>query len=183
MAAYVRILCCAMRRWSNALLAAAALASFCLMSAVIDRPSAQSLSSPTYTTEQAAAGRATYVQSCASCHGQNLDDGQFAGPLKGELFRQKWGGRSLDTLHTYMNAQMPPAAPGSLGDAGYAQVMAFLLQQNGLGVGTQALPADAAALRAMLFPGAGPGPGGGVTPGVALPRAPARRDPLATVTP
>src|SRR5687768_5084910 len=59
---------------------------------------AQSLASPTYTAEQAAAGKETYTQSCASCHGPNLDDGEFGPPLKGVEFRQRWGGRSAETL-------------------------------------------------------------------------------------
>jgi alcohol dehydrogenase (cytochrome c) len=168
-----------------ATIAARVLAGCCaLLAAVTVRPSAQApLVSPTYTAEQASAGRAVYAQSCASCHGQNLDDGQFASPLKGEAFRQKWGGRGVEALHAYMSAQMPPASPGSLGDAGYVQLAAYLLQQNGVSAGTQPLPSDPAALRTMVFPGAPPGPGGGVTAGVALPRAPARANPLDRITP
>ncbi|HEV8397488.1 MAG TPA: PQQ-binding-like beta-propeller repeat protein [Vicinamibacterales bacterium] len=170
---------------SFTMVAARVLVGCCvLIAAVVVRPSAQApQASPTYTAEQAAAGRAAYQQSCASCHGQNLDDGQFAGPLKGDAFRQQWGGRGVDALHTFMSAQMPPASPGSLGDAGYAQVIAYLLQQNGVSPGTQALPADPAALRAMVFPAAPAGPGGGVTAGVVLPRAPARANPLDRITP
>ena len=160
------------------------LACCALSTVIVVRPLAQApQASPTYTAEQAAAGRAAYAQSCASCHGQNLDDGQFASPLKGDAFRQKWGGRGVDALYAYMSAQMPPASPGSLGDAGYAQLIAYLLQQNGLSAGTQPLPTEPAALRAMVFPAAPAGPGGGVTAGVALPPGPARANPLDRITP
>ena len=65
-----------------------------------ERAVAQRLGSPTYTREQAAQGSVAYVQSCASCHGQNLDDGQFAPPLSGSTFRQQWGSKSVDELFT-----------------------------------------------------------------------------------
>ena len=34
-------------------------------------------SAPSYTAAQAAAGKAVYDASCASCHGGNLDDGAY----------------------------------------------------------------------------------------------------------
>src|SRR5712691_6424484 len=42
-----------------------------------------------YTAGQADQGQAAYVEHCASCHGQNLDDGAYGPPLKGNDFRQK----------------------------------------------------------------------------------------------
>src|ERR1051325_3364147 len=62
------------------------------------RANAQSLGSPTYTREQAASGPGGYTQSCASCHGENLDDGQFAPSLSGSVFRQQWGSKPVDEL-------------------------------------------------------------------------------------
>ena len=44
----------------------------------------------TYTAEQADAGFDAYAQHCASCHGENLDDGAFAPPLRGRTFRETW---------------------------------------------------------------------------------------------
>ena len=55
---------------------------------------AQSLSLPTYTSGQAALGKQTYDGACAACHGGNLDDGEFAPPLKGVDFRLRWGGKA-----------------------------------------------------------------------------------------
>lgn len=147
------------------------------------RVQAQSLASPTYTPAQAAQGRDAYAQDCASCHGASLDDGQFAPPLRGADFRNAWGGRTVEALFTYAATKMPPASPGSLGDARYAQVIAHLLQQNGVAAGTRDLPSDPEALKAMVIPGAAPGPGGGLTAGVALPPAPPRPATAAKLTP
>src|ERR1043166_1735976 len=72
---------------------------------------AQSLASPTFTTAQATRGKDLYGQNCASCHGANVDDGEFAPPLKGADFRGRWGGKPVDTLFGEMNTRMPPPAP------------------------------------------------------------------------
>ena len=64
-----------------------------LTSRLIGPIAAQSLSAPTFTTAQQSAGDAIYQASCASCHGKNLDDGEFGPPLKGVEFRSAWFGR------------------------------------------------------------------------------------------
>lgn len=140
------------------------------------------LSSPTYMAEQADTGKAIYAEQCASCHGANVDDGPFGPPLKGVEFQQRWGGKSVDTLFDYLDAQMPPAAPGSLGDDQYARVLAFLLQQNGVPPGTQPLPGDSALLKAMMLP-APVHSAGRLTAGTALPPPPPSDNPLARITP
>jgi alcohol dehydrogenase (cytochrome c) len=144
---------------------------------------AQALASPTYTAAQAAAGKELYTQNCASCHGANLDDGEFAPPLRGVEFRQRWGGRPAEALFTYTSTRMPPAMPGGLGDERYAQLLAFVLEQNGVAAGTRPLPSDAAALMPMVLPAAPPGAGGGLSAGVPLPAPPSRVNPLDRITP
>jgi alcohol dehydrogenase (cytochrome c) len=144
---------------------------------------AQTAVSPGYTAAQAREGEETYTQACASCHGAALDDGQFGAPLRGGAFLERWGGKSVESLFTYTATRMPPAGPGSLSADRYAAVVAYLLGRNGVAPGTRALPADADALRSMVLPVAGPGPGGGLTSGVALPPAPSRPNPLARLTP
>ena len=78
-----------------------------------------------YTADQADAGLAAYRQNCASCHGENLDDGPFAPPLRGVVFREKWRVRSLEALFTETVTTMPQDRPGSLGDETYTHLMAF----------------------------------------------------------
>ena len=78
------------------------------------------LAAPTFTTAQQTAGDTIYKESCASCHGQNLDDGEFGAPLKGPEFRSVWFGRTADVLLSKIET-MPPAAPGSLGAGKHAQ--------------------------------------------------------------
>ena len=134
-----------------------------------------------YTADQADAGLAAYRQNCASCHGENLDDGPFAPPLRGVVFREKWRVRSLEALFTETVTTMPQDRPGSLGDETYTHLMAFLLQENGIEAGVTPLAADPAAM-AALEPG-WRSQGGGLSAGVALPPVPVRRNPLDGIRP
>jgi alcohol dehydrogenase (cytochrome c) len=168
---------------STVLTTAAAAGLFAVALHLPVRLDAQSVASPTYTPAQADAGGDTYRQSCATCHGARLDDGEFAPPLRGSTFLQKWGGQPVEALRSYTETKMPPGAPGSLGEEKYVELDAFLLRQNGVAPGTRPLPSDAAALDAMLLPGAPPGPGGGLTAGVALPAWTPRPNPLKKYTP
>lgn len=142
---------------------------------------AQALSTPTFTAAQATLGKDAYAQSCSSCHGRNADDGEFAPPLKGVEFRQRWGGKSLEALFTDMSTRMPTAAPGSLGDATYVQLLAYLLQENGFPAGNT--PIDSQRLSTVMLPSFSGGPGGGLTAGVSLPPYPSRTNPLDKYTP
>src|SRR3989441_1349370 len=136
-----------------------------------------------YTTAQAERGHSVYAEQCASCHGQNLDDGPFAPSLTGLEFRTKWGQQSAEPLFTYTATRMPPNRPGSLGDARYTDLMAFILQQNGSPAGSRELLTDAESLRTMPAPRWPRPMGGGVTRGLSLPPAPSRPNPLDMIMP
>ena len=64
----------------------------------------------TYTAEQAARGKAAYVETCVACHGPNLDDGALGPPLKGPQFIQKYGGKTADLLYVAASTTMPTSA-------------------------------------------------------------------------
>ena len=136
-----------------------------------------------YTTAQADQGQAVYIEQCASCHGANVDDGAYGPPLRGNDFRQKWGSRSAEPLFTYTSTKMPPAAPGSLGDQRYAQLLAFMLKENGAPAGARELPADPAALGALAAPGWPAAGGGGLAPRAAVPHYPVPPSPLDAIRP
>jgi mono/diheme cytochrome c family protein len=70
------------------------------------------------------------LQSCASCHGPNIDDGEFAPSLKGAAFRQKYASQPVSALIGYISGKMPPGNPGSLGAVTYTQIAAFLPHQR-----------------------------------------------------
>jgi mono/diheme cytochrome c family protein len=89
---------------------------------------------PQYTAAQAAAGKTAFEADCAVCHGNTLTNGTMAPPLAGESFRAMWAGESVRALFDSAKA-MPPASPGSLPDATYANIVAYILQTNGYAAG------------------------------------------------
>ena len=143
----------------------------------------QDLPPLSYTIEQADKGQTAYLENCAACHGENMDDGEFAIPLKGVNFRQQWRVRSLEQLFTITSVTMPQDRPGRLGDETYADILAYILQENGTEAGSSELPSDPEALLAMSPPNWRAAPGGGLAPGVVLPPAPGRPNPLDRLRP
>src|ERR1700686_366869 len=77
-----------------------------------------------YTQEQAAAGRAIYETSCASCHSADLS-GREGPQLAGANFLAQWGDRCIGGLISFMQNTMPPGAPALPGDS-YVSLAAFL---------------------------------------------------------
>lgn len=102
-----------------------------------------------FTAAQAEAGQAAYQQSCAACHGANLQGAGGVAPIGGGAFLGRWRGRSVAELFTYMREAMPLGAPGSLSDAQYLALTAFLLRENGYPAGTDPLEPDEALLAAV----------------------------------
>ncbi len=139
-----------------------------------------------FTSAQAIAGKAAYQQNCASCHGANVDDGNTAPPLRGAAFLGKYGRKPAADLFTYVSTKMPPGNPGSLGGMEYAQIIAYVLQQNGFATGRREFSSDSAALASVTIPapaGGRGGGGGGLSAGVKLPPAPKKANPLDKITP
>src|ERR1700722_7418270 len=110
-----------------------------------------------FTELQATRGRAAYAENCASCHGPNLDDGQFAPPLKGAAFKAHWHDQSPEALRSLIVKRMPPAAPGSIAGPTYADIEAYLLRENG----------DKAGMAELAAPGT---PATGSAPAESVPR-------------
>src|SRR5262245_32215251 len=84
-----------------------------------------------YSAEQAKRGEALYLQHCAAaCHVENLNGNGPAPALRGNEFLLKWEDFTLGDLLKQIRATMPKVAPGSLSDAQYIDVIAFLLAAN-----------------------------------------------------
>ena len=92
-----------------------------------------------YTHAQAERGEAVYSASCIGCHeGQDAD-----GPeLTGRVFLDRWREDTLEPVFTFIKTTMPGNAPGSLDDRAYADIIAFLLETNGLPAGNRELSAE-----------------------------------------
>jgi hypothetical protein len=84
-----------------------------------------------YTDAQAARGEARYRASCSGCHDE--------GPRRGEAFMRDWSGTDLGGLFARMKASMPPGAPGTLPDADYIDIAAYMLRINDFPAGSDEL--------------------------------------------
>jgi alcohol dehydrogenase (cytochrome c) len=131
-----------------------ALAAICATFAALPSRAQQynSRNIATFTSQQSAQGRQAYAAHCAACHGQNLNGGEFASALAGATFTQNWSGKSTDLLFDTLCSQMPPDNPGSLSKETCAQVLAFILERNGVQPASTELPTDENALAAMSIP-------------------------------
>lgn len=108
----------------------------------------------TFTAEQANAGRAAYQTSCSGCHLADMAGRNEAPQLAGSQFMSAWGARTTHDLFTFMQAAMPPGAGGSLGEAEYVNIAAFILQSNGASAGNQPLTAAATTVIRSVATGA-----------------------------
>ena len=78
---------------------------------------------------------------------------------------------------------MPQDRPGTLADATYAALVAYIYQENGTAPRGEVLSDDPDVLAAMSPPRWSRGGGGGLAPGVALPAYPMPRNPLLALSP
>ena len=129
------------------------------------RIEAQSPPGPlSYTVAQADQGRAAYGEHCASCHGENLDDGAYAPPLKGTTSGRSGAGdpRRRCSRIPARRCRRPGRARSATPPT--RSCWRYMLQENGSQPGTRELPADPDALKAMASPNWPRGGGGGLAP-------------------
>ena len=105
-----------------------------------------SLPAATYGADQATQGKTVYESTCARCHPP--------GQLDGAAFATAWKNRRVYDLYSLVTNTMPQDKPGSLSDAQYLDVIAYLLQRNSAAAGP-ALVSDTAALKRVRIAVAG----------------------------
>lgn len=102
-----------------------------------------------YTEPQARRGREVYARSCSGCHAEDLRGKGTAPSLVEESFMFLWEDMPLGELFERTRTRMPSDRPGSLAAQDYADVIAFILQKNGMPAGPQELETSAEALKAI----------------------------------
>lgn len=106
---------------------------------------------PTYTEAQASRGGQWYAAACESCHPSR--------DMSSPDFKARWSGmRALD-LFSIISSTMPQNEPGTLTRRTYADIVAYLMQLNGVPAGTSVLTADSTVLAATRL-SFGPAPHG-----------------------
>ncbi|MEQ9568810.1 MAG: cytochrome c [Longimicrobiales bacterium] len=95
-----------------------------------------------YTTEQAERGRETYIQVCAECHVLDWYTGDIV---------RAWEGAPLYNLFEVISTTMPQNNPGSLPRRQYVDMLAYILELNGMPPGDAELSTGTSRLRQILF--------------------------------
>ena len=108
-----------------------------------ETPSLSSPESSSSTFEnQAKTGSVLFAANCASCHGANLE-GTTLGPLlSGRSFVQRWGVQTPALLLGNIQANMPPGGNEGLSGADYLNIVAHILEANGVDSTDEPLTAD-----------------------------------------
>jgi mono/diheme cytochrome c family protein len=95
-----------------------------------------------YSTEQAARGKETYIRVCSSCHVLDW--------YKGDVVRA-WEGATLYGLFEVISTTMPEDNPGSLNRRAYVEMLAYILELNGLPAGEEPLSSRRSQLNSIRF--------------------------------
>ena len=91
------------------------------------------------------------MQSCGRCHSKDLRGDSTAPSLIEESFSFQWGDTTLGELYTQIRTLMPSDRPNSLPAQTYADIVSFILQENGFPAGEKGLEADVEALKQILI--------------------------------
>jgi alcohol dehydrogenase (cytochrome c) len=107
-----------------------------------------------FTSAQADRGRSSYQANCSTgCHMTDLSAAARAPALAGDVFLQRWRGQNVYDLLERIRNTMPQQKPHSLDDRVYLNIVAFLLQSNGLPAGDVELNGDPRTLRRIVLNG------------------------------
>jgi alcohol dehydrogenase (cytochrome c) len=91
-----------------------------------------------FTAEQAGGGHTLYLTNCSACHGADLGGAGEAPQLAGTSFISSWGSRNTDELYNLVRTSMPYGNGGSLDNATYQSIVAYVLSANGAKPGAKA---------------------------------------------
>ena len=99
---------------------------------VIDAPLLEtSVDCATFSADQAERGAALYREQCAECHGPDLQGGAQGAALAGRGFANYWTNRAASGLYRTIHETMPQGREGTIGTEASADLVAFLLRENG----------------------------------------------------
>src|SRR5438477_2287641 len=110
---------------------------------VLSAAGQQSSVNPSFSAEQAGAGRQVFQTNCATCHGADLSGGPYAPPLAGRAFVDVWSKRSTRDLIESIRT-MPPTNPRMFDDDARLNLAAHILQANGVAPSARPLTLTAA---------------------------------------
>lgn len=117
-----------------------------------------------YTEAQAERGSEAYTLHCVRCHGVELEGViGFSPQLSGPSFLNRWGEQPIERLFHYTSALMPLDMPGILTRGTYADILAYIVQENGFPPGREELRPDRHQMGRTILPAEPPEEPGSAT--------------------
>ena len=111
-----------------------------------------STASGVFTAEQAKSGESVFQARCAGCHGADLHSTDPEAPdLTEAAFRFGWNGKTIANRFEEIRGTMPYGNAGSLDDQTYLDIVAYILQFNGIPSGSKKLEPDDSALEKIVI--------------------------------
>ena len=117
---------------------------------------AESVWDGVYTEQQAKRGEPLFAKECAVCHGVDLEGGEATPALRGGEFIWRWNGLSIGDLFERIRVSMPQDDPRRVSRRDKADILAFLLLENGFPLGERQLGYRSEMLRQIKFLAAKP---------------------------
>jgi mono/diheme cytochrome c family protein len=111
-----------------------------------------STASGVFTAAQAKSGESAFQERCATCHGADLHSIEPEAPdLTEGAFRFGWNGKTIANRFEEIRGTMPYGNARSLDDQTYLDIVAYILQFNGIPSGSQKLEPDVPALEKIVI--------------------------------
>jgi S-disulfanyl-L-cysteine oxidoreductase SoxD len=112
----------------------------------------KSTASGVFTVEQAKSGERVFQAQCAPCHGADLHSVCPEAPdLTDRAFAYGWKDKTIAYRFQQIRSQMPPGAARSLDDQTYPDIIAYILQFNGIPAGSEKLVPDVDTLERIVI--------------------------------
>lgn len=100
-----------------------------------------------YTEAQSKRGEAVYAETCANCHGAQLEGIDMSPALSGSTFSSNWNELTVGDLADRIRISMPADRPGTMPRNQIADVVSFMLKANKFPAGEAELPPEVIALK------------------------------------
>jgi len=124
-----------MRKVFTAAFAVAGL-SFGLLCVSLVGAKASKAAADLFSSAQVGRGESVYSKRCAACHGKDLNGGEHAPPLVGEVFWGNWKGKQVRPFYARIISTMPADDPGVVPPQEVLELVAYIFAQNGIPIGT-----------------------------------------------
>jgi cytochrome c5 len=99
----------------------------------------QAASDGMFSKAQTDRGEGLYQMNCAACHGNELEGGEHAPPLRDEAFWEEWNGKAARALYSRILTTMPPTDPGSVSEKDTIDIVAKIARFNGIPEGVKTI--------------------------------------------